>query len=111
MAEKYYKDHKEEKLQDIPEEYQRHIQVFSEKEAEHFPLSREWDQSIPLEPDAPKTINIKMFSLAQECHDAICDWIKKMLAKKFISRSDLQYGHATFTVPKKDGTYQIIQDY
>jgi Reverse transcriptase (RNA-dependent DNA polymerase) len=34
-----------------------------------------------------------------------------MIAKKFISRLDSQYGHATFTVPKKDGTYRIVQDY
>jgi Reverse transcriptase (RNA-dependent DNA polymerase) len=111
MVEKYYKDHKEEKLQDIPEEYQRHVQVFSEKEAECFPPSWEWDHCISLKPDTPETIDIKMFSLAQECQDAIHNWVKQMLAKKFISRSDLQYGHATFTVPKKDSTYWIVQDY
>jgi hypothetical protein len=111
MAEKYYEDHKEETLQDIPPEYQRHVQVFSEKEAEHFPSSQEWDHRIPLTPNTPETINIQMFSLAQECHNAIQNWVKKLVAKKFIARSDSQYGHATFTVPKKDGTYRIIQDY
>jgi hypothetical protein len=83
----------------------------SEKEAEHFPSSWEWDHQILLTPDAPETINIKMFSLAQESRDTISNWVKKMLAKKFISRSDSQYGHATFMVPKKDGTYRIVQDY
>jgi hypothetical protein len=39
MVEKYYEDHKEETLQDIPLEYQQHAQVFSEKEAERFPPS------------------------------------------------------------------------
>jgi hypothetical protein len=34
MAEKYYEDHKEETLREILPEYQRHAQVFSEKEAE-----------------------------------------------------------------------------
>jgi hypothetical protein len=34
-----------------------------------------------------------------------------MLDKKFIAHSDSQYGHATFTIPKKDGTFRIIQDY
>jgi hypothetical protein len=34
-----------------------------------------------------------------------------MLAKKFIFRSNSQYRHAAFTVPKKDSTYGIIQDY
>jgi hypothetical protein len=88
MAEKYYEDHKEETLQDIPPEYQRHVQVFSEKEAEHFPSSQEWDHRIPLTPNTPETINIQMFSLAQECHNAIQNWVKKLVAKKFIARSD-----------------------
>jgi hypothetical protein len=34
-----------------------------------------------------------------------------MLEKKFIQQSDSGYGHIMFTVPKKDGTFQIIQDY
>jgi hypothetical protein len=29
----------------------------------------------------------------------------------FIQISDSPYGHATFTVPKKDGTFRIVQDY
>jgi hypothetical protein len=34
-----------------------------------------------------------------------------MLEKKFIQRSDSRYGHTTFTVPKKDGTFRVVQDY
>jgi len=34
-----------------------------------------------------------------------------MLDKDFIQRSDSRYGHSTFTVPKKDGTFRIIQDF
>src|SRR6266850_3147492 len=34
-----------------------------------------------------------------------------MLDKGFIQRSDSRYGHSTFTVPKKDGTFCIIQDF
>jgi hypothetical protein len=49
----------------------RDTQVFSEKEAKRFPPIREWDHQIPLKPDALETINIKMFSLHQEEHDAI----------------------------------------
>jgi len=49
----------------IPPEYQSHAKVFSEKEAERFPPSREWDHRIPLKKDAPDSINAKMFSLPQ----------------------------------------------
>jgi hypothetical protein len=34
-----------------------------------------------------------------------------MLSKGFIKQSDLRYEHFTFTVPKKDGTFQIVYDY
>jgi len=34
-----------------------------------------------------------------------------MLDKGFIQRSDSRYGHSTFTVLKKDGTFQIVQDF
>jgi RNase H-like domain found in reverse transcriptase/Reverse transcriptase (RNA-dependent DNA polymerase) len=34
-----------------------------------------------------------------------------MLEKKFIQQLDSRYRHATFTVPKKDRTFQVVQDY
>jgi len=95
----------------IPLEYQSHEKVFSEKEAERFPPSREWDHRIPLKKDTPDSINAKIFSLPQPGREAIQTWIQKMLDKGFIQRSDSKYGHSTFTVPKKDGTFRIIQDF
>src|SRR6266850_5381411 len=95
----------------IPLEYQSHEKVFSEKEAERFPPSREWDHRIPLKKDTPDSINAKIFSLPQPGREAIQTWIQKMLDKGFIQRSDSKYGHSTFTVPKKDGTFRIVQDF
>ena len=88
----------------LPQEYQRHTKVFSEEEATHFPPSREWDHCIPLKPDAPDSINAKLFSLPLKERNAIEDWVYKMLEKGFIQRSDLKYGHSTFMIPKKDGS-------
>lgn len=34
-----------------------------------------------------------------------------MLVKGLIQQLDSRYGHFTFTVPKKDGTFRIVQDY
>jgi len=96
---------------DIPPEYQIHAKVFSEKEAERFPPSKEWDHRIPLKKDVLDSINLKLFSLPQPGQEAIQTWVQKMLDKDFIQRSDSKYGHSTFTVPKKDGTFQIIQDF
>jgi len=88
-----------------------HAKVFSKKEAEQFPPSREWDHWIPLKKDTPDTINTKLFLLLQSSQDAIQTWVQKMLNKDFIERSDLKYGHSTFTVPKKDGMFRIVQDF
>ena len=111
MAKKYYEDHKPEKTTAIPEEYQQHAKVFSEKEAEHFPLSQDWDHCIPLKSDAPGTINVKLFSLPTSGREAIEQWVQKMLDKNFITHSDSKYRHATFIVSKKDRTFHIVQDY
>jgi hypothetical protein len=95
----------------IPPEYKRHVKVFSEKEAERFPPSRAWDHRIPLKDDAPETINEKVYNLPKANKLAIEEWVHKMLEKKYIQWSDSRYGHTTFTVPKKDGTFRIVQDY
>jgi len=95
----------------IPREYQRHAKVFSEEEAKRFPPSREWDHRIPLTKDALESINQKIFNLPTASREAIEKWVQTMLDKNFIQRSSSRYGHATFTVPKKDGTFRIVQDY
>src|SRR6266850_1313383 len=109
MAEKYHD--KPSKTATIPPKYQSHAKVFSEKEAKRFPLSREWDHWIPLKKDAPDSINAKMFSLPQPRRFTIQTWVQKMLDKGFIQQSDSKYDHSTFTVPKKDGTFRIVQDF
>ena len=95
----------------IPLEYQRHMKVFSEEEVKWFPPSREWDHRIPLTKDAPESINQKIFNLPTAGREAIEKWVQMMLDKNFIQQSNLKYGHATFTVLKKDGTFWIVQDY
>jgi Retroviral aspartyl protease len=110
MAEAF-KINKPKKDTPVPAEYRRHVKVFSEKEAKRFPPSRAWDHRIPLKDDAPDTINEKVYNLPKANKLVIEEWVYKMLEKKFIQRSDSRYGHATFTVPKKDGTFWIVQDY
>jgi len=95
----------------IPREYQRHAKVFSEEEAKRFPPSREWDHHIPLTKNTPESINQKIFNLPTAGREAIEKWVQTMLDKNFIQRSSSKYGHATFTMPKKDGTFRIVQDY
>jgi Reverse transcriptase (RNA-dependent DNA polymerase) len=56
-------------------------------------------------------INEKIYNLPKAGKQAIEEWVYKMLKKGFIEHLDLRYGHTTFMVPKKDGTFQIVQDY
>jgi hypothetical protein len=108
IAQKMAEAFKTDKLKNdtpVPAKYRRHVKVFSEKEAERFPPSRTWDHRIPLKDDAPETINEKVYNLPKANKLAIEEWVYKMLEKKFIQRSDSRYGHATFTVPKKDETF------
>jgi Reverse transcriptase (RNA-dependent DNA polymerase) len=95
----------------IPLKYKRHAKVFSETEAEWFPSSRTWDYCVPLKEDAPETINEKVYNLPKANKQAIKEWAYKMPKKGFIELSDSPYGHTTFTIPKKDETCRIVQDY
>ena len=49
----------------LPEEYQRHHRVFSEKESQRFPGPRIWDHAIELKEGAPSTLPGKVYPLTQ----------------------------------------------
>jgi hypothetical protein len=97
MAERYHDQEKVNAEATIPKQYRKHAKAFSEQEASQFPPSREWDHKIPLKPDAPETINTKIYTLPRPGRDATEEWVNKMLKKGFIQISDSPYGHATFT--------------
>jgi len=111
MEEKYQAKNMAKTDTTIPREYQRHTKVFSEEEAKQFPPSREWDHHIPLTKNMVESINQKIFNLPQAGREAIEKWVQMILDKDFIQQSSSKYRHVTFTVPKKDGTFWIIQDY
>ena len=48
----------------VSEEYQCHWKVFSEEEAQHFPLERADNHAINLKPGAPETIDCKVYPLS-----------------------------------------------
>jgi hypothetical protein len=68
----------------IPEEYQQHWKVFSEEEAQQFPPSREEDHAIVLKPDAPNTINSKIYPLSPKEDDALKAYLEENLKKEYI---------------------------
>ena len=62
---------------DVPKEYSRHWRVFSEKEAQRFPPSREDDHAIKLKPDAPATLDCKVYPLNPQEMIAADAWLKE----------------------------------
>jgi hypothetical protein len=56
-------------------------------------------------------INSKIYLLSAKITQELNIGIDKMLKQGFILLSDSNYGSPTFSVPKKDGTQHIIQDF
>jgi hypothetical protein len=106
MAQGYQEKH--EQLISLPKEYKEFSKVFSEKEAKHFPPSREDDHAIKFKPGINPTFKCKVYPTNQSSGLAIKDWTTDMLLKGFIYPSDSPIGVATFTVKKKDGSECVV---
>jgi len=48
----------------VPKSYHRHARVFREKDLEKFSDQRPWDHAIDLKPDAPASINCRVYPLS-----------------------------------------------
>jgi hypothetical protein len=48
---------------ELPKEYQEFAQLFSDKAADRFPPSREWDHAINLKPGAPDALDCKVYPM------------------------------------------------
>jgi len=86
----------------LPKEYQKHAQVFSEQQAQHFPKPCQWDYAIDLKPDAPATLPGKIYSLTQPEQKALQEFIKEHQAKGYIHFSKSPYAAPFFFIKKKD---------
>ncbi len=96
---------------EIPEEYQRHATVFSEKAAQRFPLAREEDHIITLKPRAPTTLNCKVYPLTLGESEATKEFLREHLEKGYIVESNSPYASSFFFRKKKDGKLCPIMDY
>ncbi len=96
---------------DVPDEYQRHWKVFSEEESYRFPPERDDDHAINLKPEAPSTMDCKVYPLNAKELEATAKWIKDNLERKYIRLSKSAYTAPFFFIKKKDGSLRPIQDY
>jgi hypothetical protein len=86
--------------------------LFDEEAAKQFPPSRIEDMKIPLHPDAPKTINCKIYPLNREEENYVREFLLKEEAKGYIYPGPSPITSPTFVREKKeDGEKRIIMDY
>ena len=95
----------------VPSQYHSHAKVFSEEAAHRFPASREWDHAIDLKPDAPTTLDCKVYPLSPGEDDALQTFLSENLDKGYIRQSKSPYAFPFFFIKKKNGDLRPVQDY
>ena len=86
----------------VPEEYQRHIKVFLEKESLHFPPKRKEDITIPLKADVPDVINCKVYLLTREERGLLENFLAKELKLGRIKEGPSLYTSPIYFINKKN---------
>jgi RNase H-like domain found in reverse transcriptase/Reverse transcriptase (RNA-dependent DNA polymerase) len=95
----------------VPEEYQCHAVVFSEKATHLFPPSQPEDHAIQLKLDAPDMIKCKTYPLSKPEMDAAKKFLDENQAMGYIEPTNSPYSSPFFFIKKKDGMLWLVQDY
>ena len=96
----------------IPAEYKRHWKVFDEKLAQRFPPKREEDLRIELLPEAPTSIDCKVYPLSRKETDVLRTFIEEEKNKGYIAEGSSEYTAPVFFVGKKDSDeLRPVMDY
>ena len=95
----------------IPVYYHRHAQVFDEQASQRFPPQRDKDHPITLKPDAPSTLNCKIYAQTKEEAEATKEFINEHVKKGYIVESNSPYTSPFFFQAKKTGKLRPIMDY
>jgi hypothetical protein len=66
---------------------------------------------IKLKPDAPQTINCKVYPLTHMEWEATAKFLRENEALKYIKKMDFPWLTPWFFIKKKDGSLCLIQDY
>ena len=94
----------------VPLEYHEFLDIFDEKWASQFPDRRPWDHKINLKPGfEPKLL--KNYNLTPAEQEELDEFLKEILEKGYIQKSESPMASSFFFVKKKDGKLWPCQDY
>jgi hypothetical protein len=99
---------------EVPAEYQRYAQVFSEEESRRFPPAHSWDHAIHFKPGSPESLNCKVYATTPRERANLREWLDDMLTRKYIEHANPDEAYVTspfFYLKKKDGSDRPVQDY
>ena len=87
----------------IPAHYQQYAKVFDEEASHQLPKHQPWDHTINLKPNAPSSLNCKIYPLTAQEKEALQKWLDEELKKGYIMKSKSPYASLFFFIKKKDG--------
>jgi len=98
--------------EEVPAEYKQHWKVFSEELAQRFPPERKEDLQIELLPNAPTSINCKVYPLLQKETEILKAFLEEEKKKGYIVKGGSEYTALVFFVGKKDSEeLRPVMDY
>ena len=96
---------------EVPEEYQRHTNIFDPVESKKLPPSQPWDHAITLKPDMPDTIDCKLYPLPPKDDEASRKWLEEEESKGYIRPSISPITSSFFFLRKANRSQRPVQDY
>jgi hypothetical protein len=95
----------------IPPRYHEFGSIFLEAASERFPDKQWWDHAIDLKPDAPTSIDCRVYPLSPKEKEEQREFLESNLWLQCIQRSNSPYASGFFLIQKKDKKFRPIQDY
>ena len=96
---------------ELPQQYSRHAQLFSEDAVWQFPPNRPDDMAVRLKPGTPDSMDLKVYPLTCAELDKWHKFVEKNKVMGRIQDSKSPWGAPVFFIKKKDGTFRLVQDY
>ncbi len=95
----------------VPEQYHDLEKVFLETASERFPNRRRYDHAIDLVPEAPTSIDCRIYPLSPKEKEEQKEFLATNLRLNRICCSNSPYASGFFLIRKKDGKFRPVQDY